>query len=436
MNTKAISLSIVVALGFLTFDSCDQPRITESTSEPVAALLSKSSVELSMVPISETTIKLIWHPIPNSKIKYDILRRTVNDNSKLIKIGSFENNTAEFIDSTLHPANIYEYCISSNSNGLGKIISNTFKIAAIVDSMEMIVKRQIVRKPLTDVEYNNQGNLLACCGWWQRIVLLDPSNLSLIKNLDQISPRMQTLCFSGDDKYLISGGGAHDIITWDIETGKKIQTINAHDGRINSVEFHPLSHLIISSSLDRTIKLWNSRTGLLVKTYVNDAWVNECMEINNKRNLIAFNRHSEILCVDVFSGEIIKSFTTLLGSSIYDIEFSPDDKYFVSCSQDNKRVVVWDYESGSVKYILNSFSETLSMCAAFSNNGVNLFSGSYVGSINAWNMINGSHITDINCMDVAARCMDIDPNGKFLAVGSDFGTLYIFEIIYSWIEYN
>lgn len=62
---------------------------------------------------------------------------------------------------------------------------------------------------------------------------------------------------------------------WDFsQTYECIKTMHGHDHNVSSVSFLPAGDFIISSSRDKTIKMWEVSTGYCVKTYTGHTdWV-------------------------------------------------------------------------------------------------------------------------------------------------------------------
>jgi WD40 repeat protein len=52
---------------------------------------------------------------------------------------------------------------------------------------------------------------------------------------------------------------------WDLDRGKNIATLQGHTSSIRSVAFDPEGRMLVSSSEDGTIRLWDSSTGECLK---------------------------------------------------------------------------------------------------------------------------------------------------------------------------
>ena len=78
----------------------------------------------------------------------------------------------------------------------------------------------------------------------------------LVGHEDSVS----SVSFSPDSKTLASGSADNTIKLWNLETGKKIRTLQGHEDIVLSVSFSPDGKTLASGSKDKTIKLQNLQT--------------------------------------------------------------------------------------------------------------------------------------------------------------------------------
>ncbi|KAL9244243.1 hypothetical protein vseg_018040 [Gypsophila vaccaria] len=80
------------------------------------------------------------------------------------------------------------------------------------------------------------------------------------------------------NKFIISGGEDAILRLWDPVTGQEIMSTrdneNAHKGSISSLCLSPDGSHFLTGSLDKTAKLWDTRTLTHIKTYVTERPVN------------------------------------------------------------------------------------------------------------------------------------------------------------------
>jgi DNA-binding helix-hairpin-helix protein with protein kinase domain len=94
-----------------------------------------------------------------------------------------------------------------------------------------------------------------------------PSSISLEKTLTGHSSSVWSVAYSPDGQTLASGSFDKTIKLWNIKTGKLLQTLKSHSSWVSSVAYSPDGQTVASGSRDSTIKLWNIKTGNLLQTF-------------------------------------------------------------------------------------------------------------------------------------------------------------------------
>lgn len=77
------------------------------------------------------------------------------------------------------------------------------------------------------------------------------------------------LVVSIDNRLLVSGGDDQRIKIWDLKTGQLLRTLTDHQGSISALAISPNNKWLVSGSSDRSIKIWNLNTGQLIRTLFN-----------------------------------------------------------------------------------------------------------------------------------------------------------------------
>ncbi len=148
--------------------------------------------------------------------------------------------------------------------------------------------------------------------------------------------------FSPDGKFLVSSSGDKTLRIWNVQTGKTVHTLRGHTDWVTSAAFSPDGNRIVSSSSDKTIRIWNARTGdrlLTIKSH-NEKVTSASFSPDGKW-VITSSLDSTIRIRDAFSGSQLQM---LKGHSdgVSSASFTPDGRYIVSSSFDGT-VRIWDF---------------------------------------------------------------------------------------------
>lgn len=109
--------------------------------------------------------------------------------------------------------------------------------------------RQLIYRP------DLQRILLASSDW--HIYVLNSQNMKLEYRWKAHNQSVFSMAFSADGRYLYSGGRDAMLRQWDRHNAWELmQELPAHLYHIHSLSLHPGQEQMLSSSLDKTIKLW------------------------------------------------------------------------------------------------------------------------------------------------------------------------------------
>ncbi|MCC5897199.1 MAG: WD40 repeat domain-containing protein [Phormidium sp. BM_Day4_Bin.17] len=258
------------------------------------------------------------------------------------------------------------------------------------------IKPQIVRY---EAEYQQ---LLSSDSSTPQPQLSSPQN----KTLRDHSDLVKSVAISPLGQMLASGGADKTIKLWDLKTGNLLRTLTGHSSPIMSVKFSPDGMTLATSSNLETgssnIKLWDVKTGEL-KTNIGGNL------INFRSSCVAFSPDGEILAsgnidatVKLWKLRTGKLETTLKGHGwdVNSVEFSTDGRYLVSGGLDGA-IKVWDWRNARLLKTFNRPSPE-----------------DFVGSLVSWF---DSSVGSINSVA-------IHPNGNIIASGGSEQPIILWDI--------
>jgi len=200
------------------------------------------------------------------------------------------------------------------------------------------------------------------------------------------------LLFDDEKDLVICGnhcqhGQAGEIKFWDVKKKQCYRTITAHDRWVRGLYWD--SNLLFSCSNDKTIKVWNVRTGTLVKTY---------------------------------SGHI---------NNVPMIQVSASNNRMISCSRD-KSVKLWDIERCVAVNTYHGHASAVN-CIAMNIERSRVVSGDRGGSVCVWDIRKKKPTNTINTGLDVVQCIEFtNPEATNVVLGGGSsrrdGDMYPFEV--------
>ncbi len=256
------------------------------------------------------------------------------------------------------------------------------------------------------VALNGQGNKVAASGYiGTRVWELETGQQLLHLSETDATGETWSVCFSPDEKYLVTSGGSKTTSVCELSSGKFVKKL----GGQGFAQFSPDGTLLAVCN-DR-LSVWDFPGGepelaaeIRSPQRLRAAWrlafnpdgtrIAVCLDTRQ----VAADEKSEFARIfDAKTGEILQSLKSVVRrdfdktdyiSSVYDVCFSPDGKRIATASGD-KTVRIWDAQTGDELLILDHPNQVF--CVQFSPDGKRLASGSghwcgpRVGEVRIWN---------------------------------------------------
>ena len=218
---------------------------------------------------------------------------------------------------------------------------------------------------------------------------------------------------------------------------------HGHSAMIKDITFSPDGKLLMSVSDDKTIRIWNTKTGYLEKTIRGQIGKGKegrlyTVDISPDGTLLAVGGDLPKNEIRIYSRNTGNQIATLIGHNnlVSSISFAKNGKYLASGSGD-KTVKIWDVSKLTDSNKRNAWViATLSghtdavYDVAFSPNSKNLVSASLDQTLRFWTLNKDATTATSKIMKEHTKgvyCVDYSPDGRYIVSGGLDGKVVLWD---------
>lgn len=232
-----------------------------------------------------------------------------------------------------------------------------------------------------------------------------------------------------DSKYIITGSEDNTIRVWELKTGKIIKIIDSPITHHLIFILTPDGKNIISNSDGPDIIIRELKTGKIIRNLKRDfPWydpINIFLISANKRFLITGSSSRGIRVLNYETGEFIRRIGA--DRKIFSLAFTPNERYLISSPSD-KSITIWEFRSGElVHYIKSSHYHTGTLPMVITHDGKYLISSSKDNDIEIWDLNIKKSIRSFKGHYDIITSLALSADGKLIISSSKDQTIRVWD---------
>lgn len=220
---------------------------------------------------------------------------------------------------------------------------------------------------------------------------------------------------------------------WNLDSGQEIFGTSAHREKtlMTNAQFSQNGKLLVTSSYDKTLKLWDVKKEeleLLIKIPASENKSGSAISVafDSQSKFLAWgNNNSNIRIWNIEKQKVIANFQNHT-KQVNSIAFSPKGKYLISGSDDNT-IKLWDLIENKEAHTFKGHNNSVNQ-VNFSSDGKYIVSGSDDNTIKLWDINKKQCIRNLGRHDDGVISLSFSPDSKLLASGSSDNTVKIWNV--------
>ncbi len=252
-------------------------------------------------------------------------------------------------------------------------------------------------------------------------------NVALVHTLKSHTNVVWGAISSFDSQTIISSSGDKTIKVWNLLTGKLLRTLKGNSEQVLAVAISPGDRTLVSGSYNtsQAIDIWNLSTGIR-RNFQSDSHHVWSVAISPDGQSFASSNGDG--SIDVWDMRDRKLRYRLLGhlDTVWSVAISPDNQMLASASSD-KTIKIWDLRTKELLHTFTGHSDRV-RTVAFSPDGQILVSGSWDKSIKVWNLKTKTLLRSLSGHSGHVNSIAISPDGQIMASGSDDKTIKLWNL--------
>lgn len=245
-----------------------------------------------------------------------------------------------------------------------------------------------------------------------------------LKKLEGHDGDVKGLALSPDGRYGISSSTDKSVRLWDLASGKAERVLREHSKEVWGAAYHPAGGSFFTASWDATCRQWDARGGKEIRRFTHPKDINSVAVSRDGSMILCGCDDGSSYLWNVATGEQVRRFPGHT-NFVYGVAIAPDGRHVASGSVD-RTVRIHDLSTGQLVRTLEGFTDPVTN-VAFSADGRHVFAcgGTAVGM---WEIATGKETRRFEGHQGRVLALAVTPDGRRLISGGDDRVLRLWDV--------
>lgn len=254
---------------------------------------------------------------------------------------------------------------------------------------------------------------------WVRLLNKPRGGGGCLMTLAGHSDAVDACAFSPDGSRIVSGSYDKSLKIWDAKTGRLLSTISGHPGAVHSCDFSTTGEFVVSGSGDKesgVVGVWDANTGTQVRQLEgHQGAVLHCRFSPDGKRMVSASLDRTLRVWDTNTWQSVLILTGH-NDEVNACAFSPDGRHIVSGAGDwdtPGEIKIWDAATGAQLNHIDAHTKGV-YTSTYSPNGLQIVSGSWDETLKVWDSETFKEMAVLRGHTDAVRGCDYSPDGRYL----------------------
>jgi hypothetical protein len=250
-------------------------------------------------------------------------------------------------------------------------------------------------------------------------------SINLIHTLKGHTNTIRSTVLTSDGQFIISGSSDRTIRIWNLRTGGLESRLLGHSDMVLSLGITHDDRYLVSAGWDNSLLLWNLATRKIECQITGNSEIVWCIAVTHNNEKLVFGTGE--FTIKIWNLRT-RQYSALLGGhegSVSCIAVTQDDKYIISGSED-KTIRGWKLSNNQQEFILTGHNGyVMSVCISVDNQFI--ITGSQDKTLKVWSLQNKRAVATLAGHSRSVESVSISRDGRYVISGSADGTVRVWN---------